>query len=103
MLSEHLFQNSQSVYHQLKKGEFDITVGNIIGTNIFNICIVLGLPTLIFGNVTTNAFNIVDLLVVILAALLFFTLGKSEKTITKSEGFLMLVTFLTYYTYLFIN
>lgn len=86
-----------------KKGEFDMTVGNIIGTNIFNICIVLGVPILIFGSITTSTFGIVDLLMVILAALLFFTLGKSEKTITRPEGVLMLVTFFTYYTYLFIG
>ena len=31
-----------------KKKEFDMAIGNIIGTNIFNICIVLGLPITIF-------------------------------------------------------
>jgi len=86
-----------------KKGEFDMTVGNIIGTNIFNICIVLGIPVLFFGTISTNAFGIIDLLMIILAALLFFTLGKSEKTITRLEGVLMLITFFTYYAYLFIG
>lgn len=86
-----------------KKGEFDMTVGNIIGTNIFNICIVLALPTLIFGSITSNSFNIIDLLITVLASLLFFSLGKSENKITRSEGFLMILTFITYYSYLFLN
>lgn len=84
------------------KNEFDMTVGNIIGTNIFNICVVLGLPTLIFGNVYTNSFNFVDLFVVIMAALLFFLLGKSDRKITRREGILMVLIFISYYIYLFV-
>jgi len=85
-----------------KKGEFDMTVGNIVGTNIFNICIVLGLPTLIFGNVHSLSFGYVDLSVVIAAAWLFYILSKSGREITKFEGILMLLVFVTYYTYLFL-
>ena len=33
-----------------RKREFDMALGNIIGTNIFNICIVLGLPIVIYGD-----------------------------------------------------
>ena len=84
-----------------KKGEFDITVGNIIGTNIFNICIVLGLPTALFGPVTTYAFNYIDLFFLITAATLFFVCGKSERTISKFEGIIMLLVFILYYIYLF--
>lgn len=85
-----------------KKGEFDMTVGNIVGTNIFNICIVLGLPTLIFGNVYSLSFNYVDLGVVVLSALLFYILSKSEREISRYEGILMLFVFGLYYTYLFL-
>ena len=46
-----------------KKHEFDIALGNIIGTNIFNICIVLGLPVAIFGNVRIVDFGIVDFII----------------------------------------
>ncbi len=51
-----------------RKGEFDMAVGNIIGTNIFNICIVLGLPTLIYGGFSSEAFNIIDTLAVLAAS-----------------------------------
>lgn len=34
-----------------KKGEQDLLVGNIIGSNIFNVCLVLGVPTVIFGGI----------------------------------------------------
>lgn len=85
-----------------KKGEFDITVGNIIGTNIFNICIVLGIPTLLFGPVTTNAFSYIDLIFLVIGATFFFIFSKTHKAISKKEGAIMLLTFLIYYIYLFL-
>ena len=62
-----------------KKGEFDIAIGNIIGTNIFNICIVLGLPVIIYGNVLLTGFGIIDIIMVFLSsALLFFFAKRSN-------------------------
>ncbi len=85
-----------------KKGEFDMTVGNIIGTNIFNICIVLGLPTLIYGSISSKAFNWIDLIIVVLSALVFYLQSKSERVITRFEGIIMVLLFICYYTYLLI-
>ena len=85
-----------------KKGEFDLAVGNIIGTNIFNICIVLGLPILIFGGFTSNAFNIIDMLVVLLAALVYYWFGRSSHRLERLEGMIMVAIFAAYYTYLFL-
>lgn len=85
-----------------RKGEFDMAVGNIIGTNIFNICIVLGLPTLIYGGFSSEAFNIIDTLAVLAAALSFFFFGRSSKKLTRIEGFVMVAIFAAYYAYLFI-
>lgn len=85
-----------------KKGEFDMAIGNIIGTNIFNICIVLGLPISIFGSVSSAAFNLVDLVVVLLAALLLFIFGRTDKELTRREGVIMLITVIVYYLYIFL-
>ena len=83
-----------------KKGEFDMTVGNIIGSNIFNICIVLGLPILIFGNVISNSFNYVDLFMLVLSPLLFYIFCKNKMIISRLEGAMMIFVFLLYYSYL---
>ena len=85
-----------------KKGEFDMAIGNIIGTNIFNICIVLGLPVSIFGSISSAAFNLVDLIVVLLAALLLFIFGSSNKELSRREGIVMVITVVVYYLYLFL-
>lgn len=86
-----------------KKGEFDMAIGNIIGTNIFNICVVLGLPITIFGTVSSPAFDLVDLVVVLLAALLLFIFGTTNRKLSRREGIFMLITVIVYYAYMLIN
>ena len=84
-----------------KKGEFDMTIGNIVGTNIFNVCIVLGLPVAIYGDILLESFSILDILVVFLTSFDLFLFARSERTISKKEGILMILIFIVYYTYLF--
>lgn len=76
-------------------------LAKIIGTNIFNICIVLGLPVAIYGDITLKSFSIIDILTVFLSSLSLYLFAKSEKTISKKEGLIMLAIFLAYYIYLF--
>ncbi len=86
-----------------KKNEFDMTIGNIIGTNIFNICIVLGLPVVIYGNVPLENFTIIDILVVFVSSLNLYLYAKSERTISRIEGIIMILIFIAYYTYLLLG
>lgn len=86
-----------------RKDEFDMAVANIIGTNIFNICIVLGLPIAIYGGVSSSSFNVVDTSVVLLSALMFYIFGRSNKELSRREGLLMVLVFILYYTYVFIS
>lgn len=84
-----------------KKKEYDIAIGNIIGTNIFNIGIVLGLPILFYGNIYSTQFNMVDILTVLSSAVLFYIFAKSDRKLTRREGFVMFLIFIIYYIYLF--
>lgn len=83
-----------------KKGEFDIALGNIVGTNIFNIGVVLGLPLLIYGGFTSVDFNIIDVLAVHIAAFTLYFFSKNDKVLTKLEGIVMLALFAIYYAYI---
>lgn len=85
-----------------KKGEFDIAIGNIIGTNIFNVCVVLTLPIIIYGDISLDGFGFVDILMVFLTSFILFIFARSQKTITKLEGAIMLLYFIIYYIYLII-
>ena len=79
-----------------------MAIGNIIGTNIFNICVVLGLPVTIFGAVYSSAFNLIDMVIVLLAALLLSIFGTSDRELSRREGIIMLLVVIVYYLYLFI-
>ena len=83
-----------------RKGEFDIIIGNIIGTNIG---FVLGLPIMILGGVSTSSFNFVDMSITIIAGLILYTFSKDDRKLTRTEGFVMVCIFLSYYTYLFLT
>lgn len=86
-----------------KKGEQDLLVGNIIGSNIFNICLVLGIPVVIFGGIAESSFQMLDLVMLIVSAALLFIFSKTSKQkISRSEGAIMLAVFAVYYTLVFI-
>lgn len=84
------------------KGEQDILVGNIIGSNIFNICMVLGLPVAFFGGIPANNFTDIDLLFFILSATLLFLFATNRKNINRIEGSIMLAFFAVYYIVVFV-
>ena len=82
-----------------KKGEYDIAIGNVVGSNIFNIGIVLGLPIALFGGISKISFNYIDLLALFSSTLLLFIFSYNDRKITKKEGIIMLVLFTIYYSY----
>ncbi len=83
-----------------KKNEFDMAIGNIIGTNIFNVCIVLGLPILFYGDIVLTGFGLVDITMVFLSSTLLFLFARSERTVNRKEAIVMLGIFIFYYIYL---
>ena len=85
-----------------RKGEQDLLLGNIIGSNIFNICVVLGIPVAIFGTITPSSFSYIDLVMLISSTLLLYLFSRSNRTISRLEGILMLIIFATYYTLVFV-
>ena len=86
-----------------KKGEYDIAIGNVVGSNIFNIGMVIGIPTAIFGGIGIITFSYVDLLVMIVAAVLLFMFSFNDYKITRKEGIVFLILFIAYYSYVIIG
>lgn len=83
------------------KGNTGIAVGNVIGSNIFNIFLVLGTAAAIrplpFAGVST-----LDMEVLLGSALIFWFFGWffKTRTITRTEGGIMAVCYIAYITYL---
>lgn len=87
----------------IRKGEQEILVGNIVGSNMFNIGIVLGLPVALFGGIPAVGFSIIDLIIMIVASLLLFVFSFKDRKIDKFEGIIMLIIFIVYYTFVIIG
>ncbi|SJN57709.1 calcium/sodium antiporter [Vibrio ruber] len=86
------------------KGEDDMAVGNIIGSNVFNILAVMGLPGILNPSVISEHAMGRDFWVMLGLSLLLvvMALGKS-RSINRIEGFILFVIFIVYQTYLFMN
>ena len=85
------------------KGHPGMAVGNVIGSNIFNIFMILGLSSTVtplkFGKIGE-----VDLLVLLAASLLFWLFGWffRERTITRAEGVLLTACYIGYTVWLIV-
>ena len=85
------------------KGETDIAVGNIIGSNIFNIFLVAGVSSLFWPLAFDYPNNLIDGLVALGAAVLFLICALAgRRKLGKIAGAVMLLSFAGYYTYLFL-
>lgn len=82
-----------------KKGEYDIAIGNVVGSNIFNIGIVIGLPVLLFGTIPNVTYNIVDLMMMLASAALLFIFSYNDYKIKRDEGIIFVIMFVLYYSY----
>lgn len=86
------------------KGEDDMAVGNIIGSNVFNILAVMGIPGILNPSVISSMAMGRDFWVMLALSLLLviFALGKS-RSINRIEGVIFTLCFIGYQFYLFSN
>ena len=89
-----------SVAAALKK-QPEIAVGNIVGSNIFNIFFILG-TTATVQPIRAGGIGVLDLMVMTAAALLLyiFALLFGDKVIKRGEGFILLSCYIAYTIYL---
>lgn len=83
-------------------GNADISIGNVVGSNILNILIILGVSSVIFPLMVKKSTFRVDIPIVIGATTVLFLLGLSGKVFWWG-GLIMLLGFGLYLTYLFIG
>lgn len=86
-----------------KKGKTDIAIGNVIGSNIFNILLVVGLAAVISPNAIAFEQNfIIDTIVAIVTSVFLFVLVCNKKrSFGRVGGIIMLVSYAAYLAYLF--
>lgn len=91
-----------SVSAVLKK-RFDIAVGNVVGSNIFNIAWVLGLVSIIKNIAVDAKVLYIDAMVMVSFTLLFLLFAAKNKEIKRSYGALLLVMYIGYIIFLIIR
>jgi len=77
------------------KKESDIAVGNVVGSNIFNILGILGITALIVP-ISAKEISYVDLGVMLFIAIILLPLSKTGYKITRLEGTLLLLGYMVY-------
>jgi len=86
-----------------RKGETHMAVGNIVGSNIFNLCIVLGLPVAIFGEASTTAFGIIDISFLVLSVLFLWIFSTTDRNLKRYEAAIFIAMYCGYGAYIFLS
>ncbi len=82
-----------------KKNEVDMALGNVIGSNIFNILLVLGVAAAI-SPVAFIMENIIDILVLVVMSLIVWVFAWSKQKLVRGEGIVMLLMYTAYVVYI---
>ena len=83
-------------------GQSALSIGNVLGSNFFNIGIILGLSALIYPLSVKRQLLRLDVPVMILASLLFFVLFLDFE-ISRVEAFIFVLVLISYFTYLLVT
>lgn len=85
-----------------QKGENDLAIGNVVGSNIFNILLILGISATI-SPITVGVTAIYDTAILIVGSVLVYICTITKKGINKVEGVLFLVAYIAFFGYILIR
>lgn len=75
-----------------RKGENEIALGNVVGSNIFNILLVLGASSALHP-VGVNQESIYDIVILLVTSIMVYIFGLQKKTVNRLEGIIMLLVY----------
>lgn len=84
------------------KGEISIAVGNIVGSNIFNILLVLGVASAV-NPISLPSEVIIDVIACLFIAIIFFLTSKFSKKIYRKSGAFFILFYIVYIITLFMR
>ena len=85
-----------------RKGENGLALGNVIGSNIFNILMVLAASAAVHP-IAVTSFSVIDTVCLIVASVVTWVLCRSKLRISRGEGLVMLVMYAGYLVYICIR
>ncbi len=82
-----------------KKGETDIALGNVIGSNIFNILFVLGISSTL-SPILVNSQSLIDVLILLGITIICYIFTIYNQRIGRTKGIIMTITYLIFMIYI---
>lgn len=86
----------------VKKGESDMAIGNLVGTNIFNIFLILGLSAVI-NPITISNNSFIDIIILTITSFIVYVFIRCKKDINKIEGITMIFLYIIYIVYVVVR
>ena len=81
-----------------KKGETDLAVGNVVGSNIFNILLILGVSSVI-SPIRLEVSAVYDTLILIVVSILVYIMSLTKKEIRRGEGIACVLAYAAFFVY----
>lgn len=85
-----------------KKGESEIALGNVVGSNIFNILFILGMSGIVHP-LTCDPGALIDTVILIVLSLIMYVVCITDKKVTRPEGIISVVLYVIYLVYIILR
>lgn len=85
-----------------KKGEVQLAIGNALGSNIFNVLMILGVSAAI-SPIGFNLENMIDILILLAASLLVWVFARTQGTVKRREGIIMIAIYAAEMVYIILR
>ena len=86
----------------VRKGEIDMAIGNLVGTNIYNIFLILGIAATI-NPIAISPSSFMDIIILAITSIIVYIFIQHKKDISKMEGILMIGLYIVYIVYVVIR
>lgn len=86
----------------VRKGEVDMAIGNLVGTNIYNIFLILGLAATIHPIIISFS-SFIDIVILSITSFLVYIFIRYKKDINKMEGIIMIAIYIVYIIYVVVR
>ena len=86
----------------IKKGENEIAIGNVVGSNIFNILFILGVSSVV-NPLMVNIVGLIDVLFMIASSVLLYLFVRKNKNLNRYQGITFILLYVGYIIYTIIR
>lgn len=82
-----------------KKGENDMAMGNVIGSNIFNILLILGVSATVTP-IKVDYLAVVDVMLAVLVGVVVYIMAVTKQEVNKKEGVILVALYIAFFLYI---